>query len=82
MYTQLVRVWKEAIVAYLKSVSEHLVEETEENHTKLDQGSWFRGQDLKQGSPEYKVGVLDPTQSGVSHLNPIYIVTTNFSTFH
>jgi hypothetical protein len=66
LFTQVVVVGKKAIVASFQSISEHLFEEAKKNHTKLDQGSWFRDQDLKQGSPEYKVGMLDSTQFDVS----------------
>jgi hypothetical protein len=38
--------WKEAIVAYFKVLSQNLPEVTEENHKNLNQDSWSQGRDF------------------------------------
>jgi hypothetical protein len=48
--------WKETIMSKFKVISQHSPGGTEQNHEK-PQNSWFPGQDLNPGPPEYKVGV-------------------------
>jgi hypothetical protein len=56
--TELERICKVAVVAYLKVLSRHLPGRTEENHENLSQVSRSPVRDLNPGTPEYEAGVL------------------------
>jgi hypothetical protein len=55
---ELERMWKEAVVAFLKVLSRHLPGGTEENDENLSQNCRSPGRDLSPGPPEYEAGVL------------------------
>jgi hypothetical protein len=54
---KLERMWKVAVVAYFKQLSQYFPRETEEKHKK-SQSSRSPCRDLNPGLPEYEAGVL------------------------
>jgi hypothetical protein len=60
MHDELGRMLKEAIVAYLKVSSLHLIGETGENQENHNQDSQCPGRDSSQPPSEYKSDVLAP----------------------
>jgi len=55
---ELKRMWKEAVVAYLRYVSQHLPEGTEKNHEKHQRVSRSSSRDLNTGYIKHVAGVL------------------------
>jgi len=55
---ELTRMWREAVMAYFKELSQHLLWKIEENHEKPVWNSHSPGWELNPGSPFYEAGEL------------------------
>jgi hypothetical protein len=58
MNDEWLKIWNEAVVTYLKLLTQHLTPETKENHKSQSRYSWCSGRDSNPGSPKYRAGVL------------------------
>jgi hypothetical protein len=61
--------WKKAIVAYFKVLSQHFPVGTEDNHEKLHQDSRSPSRDLNPGPPEHEPSVRTPFLTNDNKLN-------------